>query len=263
MAVWAASASFTVSEFLDFSPLRSTVASCTAWSSWASSLERSAVDSESIMISDLPFSTPEVSMSMSSDSLLRVILFLPSSVSQKPSCSASAFASSMRRVIMESIIDFTLAKGSAAIFCESRARPLLFRRRPSVARKSRTWRRRGAAVWPRSCTREVAWVWASERCFSALPVTSGDCMISVAFSMASISSARSFCFSSKDMLFSEHSASMFFRVFSFSALISTVAPSSFLLDAFLAILRSFVAVLSLMSLPAFEMEAVRSATTMS
>mmetsp|Transcript_54107 Transcript_54107/g.159205 ORF Transcript_54107/g.159205 Transcript_54107/m.159205 type:complete len:274 (-) Transcript_54107:784-1605(-) len=272
MAVWAASASFTVSEFLDFSPLRSTVASCTAWSSWASSLERSAVDSESIMISDLPFSTPEVSMSMSSDSLLRVILFLPSSVSQKPSCSASWLASSIRRVIMSSIIFFTLAKGSEASFCASRDRSLLFRRSPSDSRKAFTLLRglMSLASLPvctlaeRRCwMRALAWpAWARARCFSEAPATSGEPMISTAFMMAWISSARRVCFSSKDIFFSLHSAVVSENIFSFSAFMATTAFSCFWSRAFFSALPSFSAVFSEASFSAFSMESVRSSTIM-
>mmetsp|Transcript_52439 Transcript_52439/g.135319 ORF Transcript_52439/g.135319 Transcript_52439/m.135319 type:complete len:221 (+) Transcript_52439:844-1506(+) len=218
---------------------------------------------------DLPSSTAALSMSMSSDSLLRLTLLLPSSVSQKPSWSASSWASSMRRVIMSSIIFFTLAKGSAASFCASRARLLLCRRSPSASRKAFTLLR---GLMSLSCADPVRRFWtrdvalrpcARERYLSALPATSGDERISMAFAIAWISSVRSCCFSAKDIFFSAHWAVMSLSTFSLSAFTSMVAPSCFLSMAFFSTLRSFSAVFSEASFSAFSTESVRSATIMS
>mmetsp|Transcript_54105 Transcript_54105/g.159194 ORF Transcript_54105/g.159194 Transcript_54105/m.159194 type:complete len:226 (-) Transcript_54105:120-797(-) len=217
-------------------------------------------------IVDLPSSTAALRESMSSESLLRVTLLLPISVSQKPSWLASSSASFIRRVIMLSIMDFTLAKGSAMSFWARSAIGLLWRRSLSLRRKSRTLRR-GLSISltaePRICTRAVAvLVCARFMYFSALPETSPDFRISMALPMASISSVRSCCFSAKDIFFSSHSTVISCRVFSLSALMSMVAASCFLFSAVFSILRSFSAVFSSMSLSEFSMESVRSSTIM-
>mmetsp|Transcript_50764 Transcript_50764/g.110516 ORF Transcript_50764/g.110516 Transcript_50764/m.110516 type:complete len:252 (+) Transcript_50764:373-1128(+) len=200
------------------------------------------------------------SSSTSEDLMSRVCLLVAISVSQKPSWLASSSASFIRRVIMESIMDFTLAKGSAVSFWARSARPLLWRRSLSDSRKLRTWRR---GLSTATCSRAADfWVWARERCFSALPETSPEDRISMALPMASISSVRSCCFSAKDIFFSSHSTVISCRVFSLSALMSMVAASCFLFSAVFSILRSFSAVFSSMSLVEFSMESVRSSTIM-
>mmetsp|Transcript_8653 Transcript_8653/g.27582 ORF Transcript_8653/g.27582 Transcript_8653/m.27582 type:complete len:280 (+) Transcript_8653:756-1595(+) len=232
----------------------------------AISAVRVPVLSVSRMMVALPSSTSAVSPSMSSLSLLRVILLLPISVSQKPSCCESWFASSSRRVSMDSIIFFTFTNGSASNFCARRPRRWLRRRRPSDAKNSRTRRRipslpaAAAERSSRKCARAVRTgvTCAMLRYFSAFPVTSGDDRISMALPIASISSVRSFCFSRKDSCFSVHSVVAAASVFSFSALTPEVAASCFLSNAAFSALCCFRTVFSAISFSPFSMESERS-----
>mmetsp|Transcript_14075 Transcript_14075/g.43923 ORF Transcript_14075/g.43923 Transcript_14075/m.43923 type:complete len:247 (-) Transcript_14075:832-1572(-) len=244
------------------------VASSIAFVSSATSFESWATPSASAAMVALPSSTAALRPSISSLSLLRVISLLPISLSQKPSCCASWLASSMRRVIMESIIFLTLAKGSATIFWAKRPKRWLWRRLASEARNSRMrrWMPSARLAWPSpNCTSAVApdLAWARLRYFSALPATSGDERTSMALPIAWISSSRSFCFSRNESLFSVHSVVVAPRVFSFSALTAFVAPSCFLSRAAFSALRCLSAVFSPISFAAFSTESVRSMTTMS
>mmetsp|Transcript_126518 Transcript_126518/g.366247 ORF Transcript_126518/g.366247 Transcript_126518/m.366247 type:complete len:279 (-) Transcript_126518:648-1484(-) len=236
-----------------------------ACSSSDTSCDSLAIVSVSLMIVDLPSSTAADSASISSLSLVRVILLFPISVSQKPSCCASWFASSSKRVIMASIIFLTLPKGSAPICCASMEIWSLCRRLPSLSRNSRTRRRmpslRSAPSMPATCNNAcdaLLLACANAKCFSALPMTSGEERISTALAMASISSARSCCFSWKDMLFSEHSVVISDSVFSFAAFCSSVSASSFLSCASSSALRSFTILVSSISWFLFSMESWRS-----
>mmetsp|Transcript_98368 Transcript_98368/g.259794 ORF Transcript_98368/g.259794 Transcript_98368/m.259794 type:complete len:244 (-) Transcript_98368:801-1532(-) len=243
------------------------MASSKAWTSWVSS----AVSSESFRMRELPSSTAALRPSMSSLSFVRAILLLPISVSQKPSWSASPLASSSKRVIMPSIIFLTLAKGSAIIFSASSVRRSLCKSLPFASRKSRT-RRRMPSVLPSafspplSCTSAMpffAGACAKERCCSAAPRTSGEERISMALPMASISSARSCCFSWKDMSFSKHSEVIDARVFSLEALSVVSEASIFSASAFSSVLRDFSALFSSLSLFLLSIESVKSISIMS
>mmetsp|Transcript_8651 Transcript_8651/g.27574 ORF Transcript_8651/g.27574 Transcript_8651/m.27574 type:complete len:280 (+) Transcript_8651:756-1595(+) len=237
----------------------------------AISAVRVPVLSVSRMMVALPSSTSAVSPSMSSLSLLRVILLLPISVSQKPSCCESWFASSSRRVSMDSIIFFTFTNGSASNFCARRPRRWLRRRRPSDAKNSRTRRRipslpaAAAERSSRKCARAVRTgvTCAMLRYFSAWPATSGDERISTALPIASISSPRSFCFSLNDKVFSSHWVVVALSVFSFSAFTEEVDASCFLFLAAFSAFRCDSAVFSDMSFFEFSIESLRSMTIMS
>mmetsp|Transcript_113304 Transcript_113304/g.307677 ORF Transcript_113304/g.307677 Transcript_113304/m.307677 type:complete len:219 (-) Transcript_113304:884-1540(-) len=196
------------------------------------------------MIVALPDSTAASSASISSLRRVRVTLLLPISVSQNPSWSASSFASSRRRVIIPSMSFFTLANGSAAILSARAESPWLFNLWPSCWRKSRTLLRMPCAR-ASALERESAWMratglfldCASVRYLSAAPATSGEDRISTAFSIASISSARSFCFSWKDKSFWTHSVCMSLSSFSLASFMDSVAVNCLLLAPALASLR--------------------------
>mmetsp|Transcript_14799 Transcript_14799/g.34010 ORF Transcript_14799/g.34010 Transcript_14799/m.34010 type:complete len:241 (+) Transcript_14799:871-1593(+) len=201
---------------------------------------------------------------MSSLSLFLVILLFPISVSQNPSCCASWLASSNKRVIIASIIFFTFSKGFAPRDCAKRVSLPLCKRCPSPSRNSRTLRRMPslpARSMPATCNNARGdLTWESARCFSALPMTSGEERISTALAIASISSVRSCCFSWKDMVFSVHSVVTSLCKFSFSAFCASVSASSFLSCATFSALRSFTPVVSSTSFFLFSMESVRSCT---
>mmetsp|Transcript_126513 Transcript_126513/g.366234 ORF Transcript_126513/g.366234 Transcript_126513/m.366234 type:complete len:302 (-) Transcript_126513:460-1365(-) len=247
-----------VALFLAFSASRSSVASPMAFCSSATSLVSSSVSADSSAIVDLPLSMAAESPSMSSCNFVRVTLFLPISVSQKPSCCASWFASSSKRSIIEPIMAFTFANGSAMMLSASIAMRLLCNRRPSASRNSRM--RRWAPVArseERRKTRDVAWRAAAcgkARCFSALPDTSSEDRISIAFAMASISSARNCCFSWNDIFFSVHSVVISDKVFSLSA--KTVSSDAFCFSssAFCSAFRLFSLVISRTECSAFSMK---------
>mmetsp|Transcript_138194 Transcript_138194/g.385516 ORF Transcript_138194/g.385516 Transcript_138194/m.385516 type:complete len:288 (-) Transcript_138194:696-1559(-) len=229
-----------------------------------------ALSAKAAMVA-LPSSVAAVSLSTSALSSVRVTRLLPISLSQKPSCSASAWASSWRRVIMPSIIALTFAKGSVATCFASRPRRWLWIRAPSAARNSRRRPRmpsaRAPAPWPppASCTRAAVAGrrCARLRCCSAAVRTSGAESISMAFSIASISSVRNFCFSSKDSCFSLHSAFVVANIFSFSALTLMVAASCFLAAATASAFRSFSTVFSPSPFFAFSTVSVRSMVSIS
>mmetsp|Transcript_48390 Transcript_48390/g.156013 ORF Transcript_48390/g.156013 Transcript_48390/m.156013 type:complete len:244 (-) Transcript_48390:709-1440(-) len=243
------------------------MASSKAWTSWVSS----AVSSESFRMRELPSSTAALRPSMSSLSFVRAILLLPISVSQKPSWSASPLASSSKRVIMPSIIFLTLAKGSAIIFSASSVRRSLCKSLPFASRKSRT-RRRMPSVLPSafspplSCTSAMpffAGACAKERCCSAAPRTSGEERISMALPMASISSVRNCCLSSKSEAFCPQvlvKSVKYFTSSSFVELVSDKEPSASAFACnFLALLSDF----SLRSVSDCSTCAVKSCMSMS
>mmetsp|Transcript_71539 Transcript_71539/g.198063 ORF Transcript_71539/g.198063 Transcript_71539/m.198063 type:complete len:215 (+) Transcript_71539:962-1606(+) len=210
----------------------------------------------------LPLSMAASRPSMSSESFVRVILFFPISVSQKPSCWASWLASSKRRVIMASIIDFTLAKGSAMTFSASITSLWLFRRWPSCSRNSRILRCTPPARRDRACAREAPLRCGKARYFSALPETSLEDRISMAFAMASISSARSCCFSWKDIFFSSHSVVISESVFWLSASTPSSAAFCFVSSAFCSVLRFFSLVISSTARSEFSMKSLWSEAAM-
>mmetsp|Transcript_61372 Transcript_61372/g.155883 ORF Transcript_61372/g.155883 Transcript_61372/m.155883 type:complete len:258 (-) Transcript_61372:646-1419(-) len=243
-------------------------ASFVASSMDTSSFWSSDVLSESSRIVDLPSSIAAVNASISSVSLLRVILLFPISASQNPSCSASCLASSIRRVIMLSIIFFTFENGSAAIFSANRARVLLLSRLLSEETKSRTRRRMPiarsiAARLAVPCKREVAeMAWAKERCFSALPDTLSEERIWRAFAIASISSVLKSCFSWKDNFFCSHSEETSDKVSSSAALEAVVDCNCLSASAFLPNFCSFTFVFSSTSFSAFSIVSAKPCTIM-
>mmetsp|Transcript_1432 Transcript_1432/g.3867 ORF Transcript_1432/g.3867 Transcript_1432/m.3867 type:complete len:298 (-) Transcript_1432:655-1548(-) len=202
-----------VARFFSFSAARRSLASFTELSNKEMSFCIVAMSSLSCAILALPDSMSAVRPSMDSVSFVRVILLSPSSLSQKPLCSASPLASSSRRVIKSLINFLTLTNGSAAIFCANIASSLFFNRLPSCSKKSSTCPRTPAvseAEAPRNPNCAMALpvffaVAARDKCCSAAPCTPSAERISMAFSNASISSARNCCFSSKECCFSLHS----------------------------------------------------------
>mmetsp|Transcript_16773 Transcript_16773/g.44373 ORF Transcript_16773/g.44373 Transcript_16773/m.44373 type:complete len:275 (-) Transcript_16773:633-1457(-) len=217
----------------------------------------------------LPSSTAALSASISSLNRLRVTVLFPISVSQKPSWSASCFASSRSLVIIWSMSFFTLANGSTAACSARSSSGLLLSRCPSAARKAcslpRMPRLSCACALRSSCTRAVARgvLCARPRYFSALPATSGELRISMAFSIASCSSVRSFCFSSKERPFSKHSCVRPFRVISLASFMLLVAASCFLCSADFEIFLCDSSAFALLSLSAFSTESFRSIMIMS
>mmetsp|Transcript_44804 Transcript_44804/g.139413 ORF Transcript_44804/g.139413 Transcript_44804/m.139413 type:complete len:299 (-) Transcript_44804:9-905(-) len=262
MAACADCASLTVLAFFAFSSLRSSAASPSAFLRDATSSERDPALSASARMEALPSCTAALRLSASSLSLLRVIVLLPISLSQKPSWSASPSASSWSLAIITPISFFTFVKGSVPSFCAKRMRRRLRRRRPSAARKSRT---RCCPLPLSSCTSAGALggSCAKDKCAFAVSCTSGDLRISTALLMASSSSTRSACFSSKDAFFSVHSVVVADSVLSVSALTSEVAAICLLSDEAFSSFRSFAAVLSRISLAVLSMESVRSSMIIS
>mmetsp|Transcript_15713 Transcript_15713/g.41576 ORF Transcript_15713/g.41576 Transcript_15713/m.41576 type:complete len:232 (+) Transcript_15713:782-1477(+) len=218
-------------------PVICCLAACIAATSW----EKRAMSSVSCVIVALPFSASAVRRSRVSDSFSREILLLPISLSQKPSCSASPWASSRSLAIMPEIIFLNLPKGSASSFWARRPSSLLCKRAPSRVRKSRTrtrmpWARSAAEpCWlpaPLICTRlPPLATCARPRCFAAEAWRSSEERISTAFARASISSARSVCFSPKESLFSLHSTEVSWKVDLSSASTLCVDCSCFLSSA--------------------------------
>mmetsp|Transcript_15716 Transcript_15716/g.45968 ORF Transcript_15716/g.45968 Transcript_15716/m.45968 type:complete len:256 (+) Transcript_15716:251-1018(+) len=171
------------------------------------------------------------SRSTSADRAVRTCSLVASSESHQPLCEASSLASSMRRMMRSLTIFFTLAKGSSRTRTAraERMRLLIF-----SARRSRNAATRCCAglcplesscisealrPWP-PCTRDVARylsetarTWLLER-------------ISMACSMAAISSVRSFWRSSKSASFCLQLAVVSVRYFVSPAFVAVTSSSS-------------------------------------
>mmetsp|Transcript_137226 Transcript_137226/g.342107 ORF Transcript_137226/g.342107 Transcript_137226/m.342107 type:complete len:203 (+) Transcript_137226:733-1341(+) len=165
-----------------------------------------------------PSSILAINSSTCACNFVRVCLLVPSSVSHHPLCSDSSPASRSNFVIKSWMRPFTFVNGSAddETCCASRPSLELCSRWPAWLRKAtRVWRSStgaspedsaGPELCERRCAREAAEAAeAAGRCSCAEPRTSGERRISMAFSMALISSARRPCFSWKDFAFSMHS----------------------------------------------------------
>mmetsp|Transcript_126648 Transcript_126648/g.343815 ORF Transcript_126648/g.343815 Transcript_126648/m.343815 type:complete len:292 (+) Transcript_126648:662-1537(+) len=226
----------------------------------------SATAEESSAISSPSFATEAVSSSSSACSSstacvfsFRVCSFVESSVSHQPLCSASSFASSIRRTMRSLIIFFTFLNGSScarAAIWDSTRLPVCSARscRYAAARPCAS-----GTDSDRSAASEEAFVWSrAGRCFSALPCTAPLEMISMACAKASSSSARSVCRDSKSEAFCAQMAVRSSRYFLSAARVSVVSVRSALASA--AIWRFFAlnCVLSEMSALAWSLWAVMS-----
>mmetsp|Transcript_45730 Transcript_45730/g.118683 ORF Transcript_45730/g.118683 Transcript_45730/m.118683 type:complete len:234 (+) Transcript_45730:716-1417(+) len=162
----------------------------------------------------------------------RVCSLVDSSVSHQLLCSASSEASSISRVISSLIICLTFPKGSASTRVASMDSTLLPVLPACWRRKSTTRFWAGACASERRAASECppTWVCASVgRCFSAYPLTVSPWMISIAFSMATSSSARSCWRDSKSRAFWSQVAvrsSRYFWSASIRSLVSASSPSA-------------------------------------
>mmetsp|Transcript_10618 Transcript_10618/g.29595 ORF Transcript_10618/g.29595 Transcript_10618/m.29595 type:complete len:289 (-) Transcript_10618:477-1343(-) len=184
-----------VSSFFAFSAVRSSVASAMALSSSAISSVSLATSEANLAMEASSWSFSAWRVSTCAVFSFRVCSLVDSSVSHQLLCSASSEASSISRVISSLIICLTFPKGSASTrvaSMDSTRLPVLpaWRRKKSA---TRFWAC-GACTLERKAARECPppRVCASVgRCFSAYPLTVSPWMISIAFSMATSSSARS------------------------------------------------------------------------
>mmetsp|Transcript_123555 Transcript_123555/g.331875 ORF Transcript_123555/g.331875 Transcript_123555/m.331875 type:complete len:358 (+) Transcript_123555:652-1725(+) len=255
----AALASWMVASFFALSAPRSSSASFMAACSSETSCASCSMRREPSATVASPSSILAVRPSMSSWSLLRVFLLVPSSVSHQPLCSASSFASSIRRTMRSLIIFFTFLNGSScarAAIWDSTRLPVCSARscRYAAARPCAS-----GTDSDRSAASEEAFVWSrAGRCFSALPCTAPLEMISMACAKASSSSARSVCRDSKSEAFCAQMAVRSSRYFLSAARVSVVSVRSALASA--AIWRFFAlnCVLSEMSALAWSLWAVMS-----
>mmetsp|Transcript_127121 Transcript_127121/g.345108 ORF Transcript_127121/g.345108 Transcript_127121/m.345108 type:complete len:293 (+) Transcript_127121:251-1129(+) len=183
-----------VSSFFAFSAVRSSVASAMAASNSAISSVSLATSEANLAMELSSWSFSAWRASTCAVFSFRVCSLVDSSVSHQLLCSASSEASSISRVISSLIICLTFPKGSASTRVASMDSTLLPVLPACWRRKSTTRFWAGACASERRAASECppTWVCASVgRCFSAYPVTVSPLIISMAFSMATSSSARS------------------------------------------------------------------------
>mmetsp|Transcript_89121 Transcript_89121/g.174392 ORF Transcript_89121/g.174392 Transcript_89121/m.174392 type:complete len:259 (-) Transcript_89121:574-1350(-) len=199
------------------------------------------------------------SISTASVFSLRVCSLVDSSVSHQPLCSASSFASSIKRTMRSLIIFFTFAKGSSATRTARAERTRLFKLSPLARRNSAT-RSCGAIALPAlNCAKAAPLPCTNDgRYFSAFPFTALLDKISIAFSMASISSARSCCRDSKSDAFCSHVAVSSDRYFSSATFVVVVSCRSPSASALACNFLAFVSAFSPRSVVACSVCAVRS-----
>mmetsp|Transcript_86818 Transcript_86818/g.187834 ORF Transcript_86818/g.187834 Transcript_86818/m.187834 type:complete len:311 (-) Transcript_86818:660-1592(-) len=223
-AVCAALASATVASFFALASVRVSVASAMAASSSATALARSVRSWVRSAIVEVRSSFSAVSAAMASVFWSRVCLLVVSSVSQKPLCSVSSVPSVMSFEIMSLIIFLTFTKGSEATRWEIISRDLLLYIWARSARKAAMRACIGLCslllTLPlRSCTSAAPFLSCTRagRCLSPAPETESLDMISMAFWIASSSSARSFWRDAKSACLVWHRAVMSPRYFWSSA----------------------------------------------
>mmetsp|Transcript_80969 Transcript_80969/g.147744 ORF Transcript_80969/g.147744 Transcript_80969/m.147744 type:complete len:274 (-) Transcript_80969:689-1510(-) len=182
-------------------------------SSSATALDSSAMLSVSCAMEAVSSSISAVNFSTVSVFSLRVCSLTASSVSHQPLCSASSFASFMRRTIKSLIIFLTFWKGSSEICAATLASMRLLRCEACLRKKAATRAWACVVLTARSIASAVPLL-VSVFCsmlgkyVSALPDTELLAMIEMAFSMASSSSARNSCLDSKSEAFCAHVASI-------------------------------------------------------
>mmetsp|Transcript_18322 Transcript_18322/g.48361 ORF Transcript_18322/g.48361 Transcript_18322/m.48361 type:complete len:267 (-) Transcript_18322:835-1635(-) len=188
----AALASWMVASFFALSAPRSSSASFMAACSSETSCASCSMRREPSATVASPSSILAVRPSMSSWSLLRVFLLVPSSVSHQPLCSASSFASSIRRTMRSLIIFFTFENGSSATRTASAESIRLLSCAERLRRNSATFSCTGLRPSDLRLTKALALFapcWAND---CALPSFCNfpSLSISIALDTASISSAR-------------------------------------------------------------------------
>mmetsp|Transcript_75358 Transcript_75358/g.190586 ORF Transcript_75358/g.190586 Transcript_75358/m.190586 type:complete len:255 (-) Transcript_75358:774-1538(-) len=253
-----------VCSFFVFSSWRSLVASAMAVSNSATALVSSEMSSVSLAIDDSNSSISACNVSTASVFSFRVCSFVESSVSHQPLCSASSFASSMRRTMRSLIIFFALAKGSSATRTASAESTRLLRCRPWTRRNSATRCWGTSAAEDRNCAKEDPAFCAKDgKYFSAFPLTASLDKISMAFWIASISSARNCCRDSKSEAFCWQVAVKSARYFSSASIVVVVSVKSPWASAFACNFFAFVSAFSPRSCVAWSICALRSCMSMS
>mmetsp|Transcript_18324 Transcript_18324/g.48368 ORF Transcript_18324/g.48368 Transcript_18324/m.48368 type:complete len:267 (-) Transcript_18324:835-1635(-) len=191
-AVWASLASLMVARFVAFSSWRSSVALVMALSSASMASARSSMSCASCCIEDSSPSISAWSVSTAEVFSSRVCLLVVSSVSHQPLCSASSFASSIRRTMRSLIIFFTFENGSSATRTASAESIRLLSCAERLRRNSATFSCTGLRPSDLRLTKALALFapcWAND---CALPSFCNfpSLSISIALDTASISSAR-------------------------------------------------------------------------
>mmetsp|Transcript_71799 Transcript_71799/g.118916 ORF Transcript_71799/g.118916 Transcript_71799/m.118916 type:complete len:232 (-) Transcript_71799:853-1548(-) len=220
-----------VTAFVAFSSWRMVVASSVAASSSATACVNSVILSVSFAIEASNESISELRVATFSVFSLRVCSFCVNSVSHHPLCSASSFASSINLMIKSLIIFFTLTKGSSATREAKANSRRLLRRFAWACRYCATRICVFVAEDARSCASTGPCFFCKRlgRYLSALPATAALLMISMAFVIVTISSARNFWRDAKDDAFSEQVAVKSARYASSAFLtdvVSALSPSS-------------------------------------
>mmetsp|Transcript_92272 Transcript_92272/g.266311 ORF Transcript_92272/g.266311 Transcript_92272/m.266311 type:complete len:291 (+) Transcript_92272:622-1494(+) len=253
-----------VCSFVAFSVWRFFVASAIAESNSATAFVSSLMSSVNFEIDASNWSISACKVSTASVFSFRVCSFVESSVSHQPLCSASSFASSMRRTMRSLIIFFTFANGSSATRTASAESTRLFNLSP-LARKNSATRSCGSLdLLARNCASAEPFFCAKDgKYFSELPFTALLDKISTAFSIASISSARSCCLDSKSDAFCSQVATKSERYFSSASLVVVVSLKSPSASALACNFFAFVSAFSPRSVVACSICAVKSCTNMS
>mmetsp|Transcript_127120 Transcript_127120/g.345102 ORF Transcript_127120/g.345102 Transcript_127120/m.345102 type:complete len:295 (+) Transcript_127120:251-1135(+) len=220
-----------VSSFFAFSAVRSSVASAMAASNSAISSVSLATSEANLAMEVSSWSFSAWRVSTCAVFSFRVCSLVDNSESHQLLCSASSEASSISRVMRSLIICLTLPNGSASTRVASMDSTLLpvllaWRRRNSTRRFCAC----GAKASERRAAREcppAVWVCTRVgRCFSAYPVTVSPLIISMAFSMATSSSARSCWRDSNWSAFAAQVACRLARYFLSSSRVAIVSSMS-------------------------------------
>mmetsp|Transcript_11417 Transcript_11417/g.20844 ORF Transcript_11417/g.20844 Transcript_11417/m.20844 type:complete len:258 (+) Transcript_11417:532-1305(+) len=201
-AVSASSASAMVCMLVAFSFCRNSVAFAMSSVSCATAAVSSVRSLPSLLMEASNSSMCACKSSTVSVFCLRVCSLVASSVSHQPLCSASSFASSIKRTMRSLIIFLTLSNGSLPARTATADKTRLFNFFACCC-KYCTSLPCEAGFSARSCARADFAFFCSScgKYFSALPVTDSEDRISIAFCKASNSSARSFCLASKSDAF--------------------------------------------------------------
>mmetsp|Transcript_85308 Transcript_85308/g.238916 ORF Transcript_85308/g.238916 Transcript_85308/m.238916 type:complete len:265 (-) Transcript_85308:652-1446(-) len=264
MATCASCASLMVFSFSARSVSRSCVCSAVSLSLLAICWERSVISIPSLAIRLFFVSSSLVSRSTDVVLSVRTCSFEASSAVHQLWCCASSPWASCRRTIRSWIIRFTLAKGSSRIRAARLWSTPLPRRSARASRKAAALAWLGAEPWEPTCNKAAQGRW--RRAAAAAPVEAaiaGLCRISTAFSMAVISSARSFWRSWKSAALPLHCAVISARYLASSARVDVVSLRSDSICAFdcrdLARCCAFVDLVS----SALDTEFFRSPTSIS
>mmetsp|Transcript_139362 Transcript_139362/g.353417 ORF Transcript_139362/g.353417 Transcript_139362/m.353417 type:complete len:295 (+) Transcript_139362:693-1577(+) len=254
--------------FLAFSSCRSLVASAMAASKAATAFVSSSMSSANFAIDACSSSISACKVSTASVFSFRVCSLVDSSVSHQPLCSASSFASSMRRTMRSLIIFFTFRNGSS----ETRTAKAESTRLPNCLPRLLRYCATRAWFWLYVSARSMASAEPSPpdnccakagKCVSAWPLTEELEMISMALLMASISSARSCCRDSKSVAFCSQVAVKSSRYFWSASRVVVVSSKSPVASALACRVLAFNSAFSSLSWVACSICAVRSCISMS